>query len=299
MTRFNQHTPFIVLQFECDVWPYPSHNHNHFEIILIRRGKGKHIINGIPFSYGENDLYLIAPDDTHAFEVAERTHFCYLKFTDMLFRKDGNLQEKGTWMKKIESILHNPNQLPGDVEYREEDQQQIGALIDVVLKEYYHPQSYSDEILCDALSMILSLMARNICSAYCGGEIPSNNSKERISEILIYIRRFIYEPELLKIESLSAQFNLSANYFGIFFKKQTGVSVRKYIQNYRLAIAENRVRLSDYTISEIAHQLGFSDESHLHKDFLRKYRVSPGYYRKKYLAERQTQFLTDAMIADL
>ena len=47
-----------------------------------------------------------------------------------------------------------------------------------------------------------------------------------------------------------------------------------------MILAENRIRLSDFTISEIALQLGFADGSHLLKHFKKKFGVSPGEYRK-------------------
>ncbi|PXY01822.1 hypothetical protein DF185_04010 [Marinifilum breve] len=280
MTRFKQHIPFVVLEFEGDIWDYPPHNHDHFEIILIKKGIGRHIINEVPFQYKADDIFLIAPNDFHYFEVDERTSFCYLKFTDLIFKKDGNIQEKAKWMQRIESVLFNPNLIPGDVRYNEDDKKRILHIAEIILDEHHNPRNYSTEIISDAVSMILSIIARNICNLYCEKQVKAEANKGKINEILTYIRHHVYDPEKTRIEVIAEQFHMSKNYISIFFKKHAGESLQQYILNYRMTLAENRIRLSDFTISEIAFQLGFTDESHLIRHFKKRYGVNPGEYRK-------------------
>lgn len=281
MTRFKQQAPFVVLEFETDLWDYPPHNHDHFEIILVKQGTGIHTINDIPFQYKPDDIFLIAPEDFHSFKVHEKTSFCYLKFTESLFRKDGNVQEKAKWMQRIESVLFNPNLVPGDTKYNDQDKQQILHIADIILDEHHNPRNYSAEIIADAVSMIISIIARNICKLYCEKQVKAEANKGKVNEILTYVRHEVYDPEKMRIEVIAEHFNMSKNYISIFFKKHTGESLQQYILNYRMRLAENRIRLSDFTISEISHQLGFTDESHLIRHFKKRFGTNPGQYRKK------------------
>ncbi|MGB5990198.1 MAG: AraC family transcriptional regulator [Marinifilaceae bacterium] len=281
MVRFKQQEAFSVLEFESNKWDYPVHNHNHFEIILIKKGIGTHTINDIPFKYKADDIFLIAPDDYHSFEVQEKTSFCYFKFTESLFRKDGNIQEKAKWMQRIESVLFNPNLIPGDIKYTTHDKENILNISEIILGEHHNSKNYSTEIIADAISMILSLIARNICNLYCEKQVQAEACKGKINEILTYVRQEIYNPEKIRIDAISKHSNISKNYISIFFKKHTGESLQHYILNYRMTLAENRIRLSDFTISEIAHQLGFTDESHLIRHFKNKFGINPGEYRKR------------------
>lgn len=86
---------------------------------------------------------------------------------------------------------------------------------------------------------------------------------------------------MLRQEVLSSKFNLSQNYIGEFFKKQTGESLQQFIINYKLNLVQLRVSYSDLTIGEIADELGFTDESHLSRLFKRYYGVTPLAYRKE------------------
>lgn len=286
MERFKQYIPFKVTKFTCDEFPYGEHTHNHFEIILIRDGKGKHIINKVPFEYKKDDIFLIAPDDSHYFEVEEATTFCYFKFTELLFKKDGNEREREKWMKKIESILFNPNLTPGDIKYTHQDKTRILCVAELIIEEYEQNINYSYEIITDAVSMILSIIARNINNLYDDNQIAGNNHRNVINDILGYIRENIYDNEKIKIESIASHFNISKNYLSVFFKKYMGESIRQHINNHKLALAENRIRLSDFTCAEIAFQLGYTDESHFNKAFKKKYGSTPKRYRDTSVAIR-------------
>jgi AraC-like DNA-binding protein len=183
-------------------------------------------------------------------------------------------------MQRIESVLFNPNLVPGDTKYNDQDKERILYIADIILDEHHNPRNYSPEIIADAVSMILSIIARNICNLYCEKQVKAEANKGKVNEILTYVRQEVYDPEKMRIEIIAEYFNMSKNYISIFFKKHTGESLQQYIINYRMRLAENRVRLSDFTISEIAHQLGFTDESHLIKQFKKHYTISPGEYRK-------------------
>lgn len=85
MNRYTLNETFVVNQYAIDEWEAEPHNHNYFEIIFIEKGNGYHTINDIRFPYKENNIFLLAPEDTHHFEIEKRTNFTYFKFTELLF----------------------------------------------------------------------------------------------------------------------------------------------------------------------------------------------------------------------
>ncbi|MEZ0129433.1 helix-turn-helix domain-containing protein, partial [Flavobacterium sp. LBUM151] len=105
---------------------------------------------------------------------------------------------------------------------------------------------------------------------------------ETVLEILHYIQENIFDPKELKSEKISEHLNISVNYLGRYFKKQTGETLQDYISNYKLRLIEARLLNSDMRINEIADELHFSDESHLNKVF-RKYKgMNPSEFRKRF-----------------
>ena len=63
------------------------------------------------------------------------------------------------------------------------------------------------------------------------------------------------------------------------FKKQFGITVNSYITQVKLDLAVRLLSEGEMTISEIANETGFSDQSYFSKVFSAKYGIPPSEYR--------------------
>jgi len=90
-----------------------------------------------------------------------------------------------------------------------------------------------------------------------------------------------YEKKIV-LRDISSYLNISPYYFSHIFKKKTGVSFHKYAVELKLRYALQMLKNPDIPIKEIAYRLGFSDEFHFCKVFKKKYKFTPGYFRKNY-----------------
>lgn len=221
---------------------------------------------------------MISPEQYHIFKIEQHSSFIYLKFTELLFGKEGEEDNRAKWMQKIEYILFNPNLTHNLIEYNNVDRRNIFILVEIILNEHHNNDSYNNYIILDALSLILNLIGKNIYNGIkIDGRTVENN---RANDILSYVRLNVYDSEKMKVHNLATTFNMSKNYISVFFKRQTGESLNKYIMNYRMKLAENRLLKSESTVSEIAYELGFSDESHFNREFKKYHNVPPGQFRK-------------------
>ncbi|WP_158250515.1 AraC family transcriptional regulator [Aquimarina sp. I32.4] len=280
MNRYTLHETFVVHQYSIGEWEAEPHNHNYFEIIFIEKGNGYHTINEIRFPYKKNDIFLLAPEDTHHFEIEKRTSFTYFKFTELLFSSKVNLPDRKYWLQRIEQLLHQPNIIPGDVISHEEDRNIVWDIHNVVLEEFKNEKVYYQEIISNAISTILSIIVRNITEKYNSNQknIPVTHSK--IDLILSHIRQHVYDNDLTKINYLAKKFNMSQSSISTYFKRKTGESIHQYVTKYKMKLVEYRLQHTEFTIAEIAYQLGYTDESHLTKTFKKHFSMSPKQYRK-------------------
>ncbi|PKV49946.1 AraC family transcriptional regulator [Aquimarina sp. MAR_2010_214] len=281
MTRYTLNETFVVHQYAIDQWEAEPHNHNYFEIIFIEKGNGYHTINGIRFPYKENDIFLLAPEDTHHFEIEKRTNFTYFKFTELLFSSKVNLPDRKYWLQRIEQLLHQPNIIPGDVISHEEDRNIIWDIHNVVLEEFKNEKVYYQEIISNAISTILSIIVRNIAEKYNSQQKNILVSHNKIDSILSHIRQNVYDNDLTKINFLANKFNMSQSSISTYFKRKTGESIHQYVTKYKMKLVEYRLQHTEFTIAEIAYQLGYTDESHLTKTFKKHFSMSPKQYRNE------------------
>ena len=72
---------------------------------------------------------------------------------------------------------------------------------------------------------------------------------------------------------------LSSNYFGDLVKKETGKSANDHIQDKVIEIAKQKIFDREKTLSEIAHELGFTYPQHFTRLFKKKMGKTPNEYR--------------------
>ena len=75
--------------------------------------------------------------------------------------------------------------------------------------------------------------------------------------------------------------NMSRDKFIRQFRSLMGVSFSKFALRYRLGQATSQLINSNLPLKSIAHDWGFTDESHLHRLFVRHYNCTPQQYKHR------------------
>ncbi|KIQ19932.1 transcriptional regulator [Flavobacterium sp. MEB061] len=279
MTNTNLYLPFEVDVKELQQFPKTTRKNNFFELIYVVSGTGIQIINNNQFQYRSGNLFLVTPQDIHSFEILTPTKFFFLRFNEYYIKTNSQKGMQET-VQRMEYILQNASHRPGCILKNTVDKPLIASLIESVINEQTNQQIYHQKITEQIVNAIITIVARNIAL-----KLPKNIKEatgEVVLEILHYIQENIYNPKQLKANIISEHFNISLNYFGKYFKKQTGETLQEYISNYKLRLIEARLLNTDMRINEIADELHFSDESHLNKVFRKHKGMNPSEFRKTF-----------------
>lgn len=84
----------------------------------------------------------------------------------------------------------------------------------------------------------------------------------------------------LNLPYLAAEVFVSPNHLGMLFKKKTGKTPLAYIQEYRLARAEELLRTTKQRVSVIAERVGIPNTSYFGTLFKQAYGMTPGDYQE-------------------
>ncbi|SDW92244.1 transcriptional regulator, AraC family [Lutibacter oricola] len=269
MEVLEAYKPFEIQELELSEWKQRPVKNNFFELVLIKDGEGIQCINYNDYPYEKGSVFLLPPLKCHKFILKTPSKFVFLKFTDSFFK---NIQrdsiDRDKWFKEASYILSNYNQLPGEIISNDLDRNHIESLVSMILQESRNYGNESISLIKSLMTSILEVLIRNIKKSNFY-EVDQNNVDDRITKMLTYINEHIDKPSHLKVDHLAEVFMMSSTYVSEFFRKQVKISLREYIIKAKLKLVEIRLINSDYTLTEIADDLGFTDVSHLSKTFKR------------------------------
>jgi AraC-like DNA-binding protein len=142
---------------------------------------------------------------------------------------------------------------------------------------FQNPALVNDELLRLKIKELILLLiqtnnAENIFSLFSHLFTPRQASLTDVIQTHIYSNLTINELATLSGRSLSA----FKRDFDLFFKDTPA----KYIKEQRLLKAIHLLISTDFSVSEICYEIGFSDTSHFTKLFKQKYNLTPSEYRK-------------------
>lgn len=276
MEKRNLHQPFEIIYEKLNESPVHPHKHTFFELVYIVSGTGLQCINNNLFEYHQGHMFLITPQDCHAFDVHTTTQFFSIRFNDIYIQSNMLNTEN---IQRLEFILEHANHQPGCILRNQTDKQLVKPVIEAIIREHINRDLYDAELIRQLVNTLIIIVTRNIAK-FLPDKI-NECSEARTLDILQYIQSNIYTPEKLKVSVISKHFGISESYLGRYFKKHTNETMQEYIIKYKLKLVEARLLHSDKRINEIVFELGFTDESHMNRLFKKYKGMNPSDFRKQ------------------
>ena len=276
MKRFTNFHSLNVFSLHLDVWEYEWHTHNFYEVIFIEQGTGMHLLNGLRFEYNTGDIFLLTPEDAHAFEIQSTTIFTFVKFTEQLFFELIDNPHAKEAVNSIKNAILNTNNRLGSVVASSTDSKYLFDLLKVLQYEFRNDAPYQYAIALSVFKSMMLYLARHRNES----ALLLSNANDRLQAVLSYIRLHALDAEKMKINTLAATFHLSPNYISAYIKNHTGLSLQHYVIQIKLKQAEQLLLQNNFTVGEIASRLGFNDASHFNKLFKKYKGVAPTAFRE-------------------
>jgi AraC family transcriptional regulator len=128
------------------------------------------------------------------------------------------------------------------------------------------------EKLADALLSHLALWADTLPDEPAQGD-------EILSELLAWVDAHLGQK--LSLDQLAARAHMSRALFTRRFRDATGLSAHQYLTRRRVEVAQRLLRDSDQDLAWIAHETGFSSQSHFTAWFREVTGSTPGRFRER------------------
>lgn len=157
-------------------------------------------------------------------------------------------------------------------------------------QEYYHNlfrrilrhcngESDRDRIILQSLVLDLIYNLETDSIKQNNKKYANSSSKEIIEQIIKHIKNNLTDD--LTLDGLSKYASLSPVYLHNLFKTSTGKTLRDFVEEQRIKKAINLLTSTDYTLTKIAFECGFSSQSYFSYVFKRRTKMTPRQYVKK------------------
>ena len=98
-----------------------------------------------------------------------------------------------------------------------------------------------------------------------------------IKEALTYIEQNFQND--ISVEGIAEFCGLNRSYFGRIFKETVGKSPQEFLLNYRMVKAAELLKLTGFSIGDIANAVGYPNQLHFSRAFKNVYGISPREWR--------------------
>jgi AraC family transcriptional regulator, transcriptional activator of pobA len=261
----NRPSEFEVTRFEemeeLDI--EDPHKHTFYEILWVDEGLSTQVIDGQEYEIAPETLFFISPNQLHHFVEWQPLKGGSVFFTEEFFLLNNPNRERLFELTFLDNFYSQPFLQPGHQAYLE-----IKNTIDFLYFERKRPD-FSPLIAQSLLQVLLAQIQRSIDKIQT--QVPSKRY------ILLYKALKNLIDEYYKSEwgasDYAKQLNITQHHLNLVAKHVTGKTTSALIRARSMLEAKRLLLFSDYSVSEIASELGYFDLSY----FAKVFKIETGY----------------------
>ncbi|RTZ17621.1 AraC family transcriptional regulator [Vibrio aquaticus] len=245
---------------------YDAHSHDEFSFGVILQGTAAYKNRSQSHQVGAGDLVTINPADVHSCNPEKGLWSYSMLFVDAL--KMGQLQR---------DILRESNQrLPMDYHAFNADFERNEALkaqYFTLFNALEHEESNLNIETCLYSFIESSLQITRPSFKHRQHDEPIKRIREKLLDEVAHHH---------ELESLAEEAGMSRYQLLRAFKNQYGLPPYAYLMDEKIKRSKVMLKAGD-SLSDVAHNLGFSDQAHFQRQFKKRLAVTPKYYQSHFV----------------
>ncbi len=250
---------------------YP-HRHDFFEVLYLQKGSGYHVIDDNKYEITPPCVFFMSPGQAHKLELSHDIEGYIFIFTSDFYLLNRSNQDSLIEFPFFYTI-HQDN--PPLLLNNESDVHFLETLFRRGITEIDQPGDHILEMLRSILDLILIT---------CAARYPVNENLLNKGKGQFLVKRFFHLIEENKQKNLSLNdyaniIGVTANHLTQTVKVLTGKTSLQIIKSKQLLEIKRLLVHTNLSISEIASQLSFEDQSYFSKFFKRETGSTPLQYR--------------------
>jgi AraC family transcriptional regulator, transcriptional activator of pobA len=247
------------------------HRHDYHELIWIRSGSGRHLIDGAPLPIEEDTITIIGRGQVHVFEEGEDLHGAVLRLRDELLPGDA---------KRLPAAWMLSGRCGRSVPVPRDRADQLEALLRALDEELGRPTGpESSQLRGHLISVVLLWLER----WYDTSREDHPDPDEAQVELL---RRFVRALERDYADHHDAahyadELRVPPATLSRALTQVTGRGTKELVLDRVMAEAARLLRFTDQNVQQVAQRVGYDDPLYFSRAFKRHFGDSPMAYRAR------------------
>ena len=258
-------------------------NYGVYGLFLQGKEEDMELVYGTgKYDYSEGTLICVAPGQIGGKE--DNGELVHLSGWAVLFHPD---LLQGTGLEKdIKNFSFFDYRINEALHMTSEERDVMVALIKQLENELrFESDSMQNRIIAGFINLLLRYAQRFYNRQFVSRTVLNNDILARFEKLL---KEYFEQERQLKIgvptvQYCSEQLNMSPSYLSDVIKKTTGETANRYIKQYVIQLAKNRL-VSGMNSSEVAYSLGFDYPQHFSRTFKKITGETPSEYCERRLA---------------
>ena len=249
------------------------HWQESMELVFVKRGTGLVQVGAESCPARMGDIFIFTPGTLHALRQAEGQCMEYENIIfelELLGGADDLCAERYLLPLQSGRMALQPRIIPGEAGYP-----QAAACLQEAEEANKVKNAGYELAIKGALLRFLSILI-----GQHGTPLPADTTDTRRLKTVLQLIEAEYATPL-RIEDAAEACGCSQSHFMRWFKKMTGQGFTAYLNDHRLNLAAELLRITDATVLDIAGRVGFDNLSYFNRLFKRRYGMTPREYRSK------------------
>ncbi|HEI8865482.1 HTH-type transcriptional activator RhaR [Serratia sp. AKBS12] len=249
---------------------FAPHTHQFYEVVIVWRGNGLHVLNDHPYRITCGDIFYIQASDCHSYESVN----------DLVLDNIIYCPERLRFGAQWDHLL--PPFDPQNERYWRLTTQGMN-LARPIVAQLSQESRKTDTLsiqLTEALLLQLAIVLKRYRYAVDDAHLLPDG--EQLDLLMAALQNGIEDH--FDLAAFCARHQLAERALKLLFRQQTGMTISHYLRQLRLCQAKRLLRRSDYLIGEVAARCGFEDSNYFSVVFAREAGMTPREYRQQFIA---------------
>ncbi|NCD71644.1 helix-turn-helix domain-containing protein [Mucilaginibacter agri] len=255
---------------------------NFYCISLKKNIAGKTKYGQQYYDYDKGVMTFVAPKQVMSLDASQTeilkpaSGYALFIHPDFLYKHPlaSTIKNCGFFSYKVNEALH----------LSEKEERNIVEIFQKIEEEYQHIDKHTQDIILSQIDLLLNYSNRFYERQFITRKAVNHDILTRTETLLneYFENSNGLQSGLPTVDALAQQLNLSPHYLSDLLRSLTGQSAQQHIQEKLIERAKEYLSVTNFSVAEIAYQLGFEHPQSFNKLFKKKVNISPLEFRQTF-----------------